>query len=201
MAKKIPLKDFPKFLREVEEKLGDDLKHGVTQSAWILAGHIAETIMAEIKAPSKATIRTGALARSYIEGVKFLGEKRGKLAAKTTSRLPYARIQNEGGFIKPSTRRNLAVPLTREAAGRWPRDWGSELQLFVNKRKGQALLGVKTLKGTRGKWRWSWKFHYVLRKWVYIEPKYYLERAQVASYKDIGKELADTALEPFKKAG
>lgn len=55
---------------------------------------------------------------------------------------PYVKVHQDGG---PFTSRGklFSIPLTREARGKWPRDWGKGL-FFVKSRRGNLLLMDKT---------------------------------------------------------
>jgi len=193
MARQIPLAEFPAFIEDVAKETEKQLAAGVLNSAQVLAGHIAETIITEQKAPHPANIRTGALSRSFLEGVKFLGMSRGKVAAKTSSRLPYARIQDLGGIITPKTRQNLSVPLNSSAAKRWPRDWGREL-FFVKSKRGNKLLVTRSGRGKRARI----DPQYVLKHQVYIEGKEYLARALLKARDALDQIIGRALIEGVK---
>lgn len=196
MAPPIPIEDFPAFLKEVATQAEKELSKGVLSAAQILAGDIAETIMAEPAAPSPASIRTGNLARSYLQGVAFLGIDGGKVSAKTTSTLVYAGIQDRGGLISPSTRQYLSVPLSMEAAKRWPRDWpqGRGGLFLIKSKRGNLILAKRA--GKKGL-----KPVYVLKKQVEIPAKRYLERAREQAQPKIDTLVADALIEPVRKTG
>jgi hypothetical protein len=73
----------------------------------------------------------------------------------------YARIQDQGGVVYPK-KKYLAIPLpfANVRKGKWPRDWGPDDLVFINRdKKGKdPLLALKTGKGR-------------------IEPKYALKRS------------------------
>ena len=99
--------------------------------------------------------------------------------------LEYARVQQEGGTIRPRNAKNLAIPLTKEAvkAGS-PRNWAEG---FVKKGKNMAQRNMLTLiarpgknpllveilsgKGKKGA---RWIAHYVLVKSVTIPARAFL---------------------------
>ena len=84
---------------------------------------------------------TSELARSFPAHVGFVEQSRSMVSARTYSDLPYARIQDQGGVVKPRTAKALAIPLSwsAEAKHRWPRDWAAErLDLIVL--RGKAFL-------------------------------------------------------------
>ena len=190
MARPIPLSELPKFLEGVAKETEKQLIKGVTTAARELAGGIAEAVMGSMDAPSPASIRTGALARSYPEGVVFVGTSRGKVTSKTTSNLPYARIQDEGGFIRPTTRQNLSIPLSMEAARRWPRDFGRTELFAITSRSGNRLL-------VRKDGRNRIKPLYVLKKQVQLDGKQYLERGRKSVQEKLDGLIANGLVEAF----
>ena len=88
-----------------------------------VAQHVTGEIRAAILAlPDKGYRRTGQMARSFRE--KLLANSGGIYSAKSYSDLSYAAIQDEGGTIKPRSKKFLAVPLNSSIPmGKWPRHW------------------------------------------------------------------------------
>lgn len=149
-----------------------EAKRTALSAAQILVGEIREAIMdSPATARQLPNQRTGGLARSYREEVKVTG---GQWLIGAYSDLVYARIQDEGGRIFPSRMQRLAIPLTRKAAIRWPRDWPRG-KLF---RRGNALTE------RRGKQLIN---HYALAKSVKITGKKYTERAKTTAMPQIAK--------------
>jgi hypothetical protein len=117
----------------------------------------------------------GALARSFLPA-RLLSITNGEVKAGAISDLPYARVQNEGGTIKPSTRKMLAIPQTAKARSMWPRDWAKDELFLVPKGPDLALL-MSPGKGKRGKP----KLQYILKPSVKIEGTGYIDHAADAT--------------------
>jgi len=113
---------------------------------------------------------TGALARSF-QSPTFVDAGKGRVAAGVFSDLEYAKIQDQGGTIFPKTVKHLAIPLSKKAGLRWPREWGKgELFMVRPKASGKLLLAS----GSSGKLT----FHYVLKKSVTIRGKEYIAKSR-----------------------
>lgn len=151
-----------------------DAERLALKAAQVLVGAIREEILSS-PAPSRGTgVRTGALARSYREQVKV---SNWTFRIGAFSHLVYAGIQDRGGRIYPRTRKALAIPMTRKAAIRWPRDWPRG-KLF--RPRGKSYLA--SAKGKHGI-----EVQYLLRKSVRIKPKHYLRDASKVALPQIGK--------------
>lgn len=136
-----------------------------TEAAQLLVGAIREAVLDSAKQSTRGfSVRTGALARSFREEIKV---RNGVLSIGAFSRLVYAQIQDRGGVIVPRRMKSLAIPLTRKAAIRWPRDWPRG-KLF--RPHGKDWLG--STKGKKGI-----EVQYLLRKSVRLKGKGYLKVA------------------------
>lgn len=95
--------------------------------------------------------RTGALARSF--RATFIGrDADGVTSASVSSDLVYARIQDEGGTIRPNSAQRLAIPLKRLPVGKWPRHYAKgELTLIQSKRGNSILAKITKTKGGKDK--------------------------------------------------
>lgn len=152
----------------------------------ILVGEVRDAILSGPVSDSPASVRTGALARSFRE---YVAVREGRVSIGAQSDLVYARIQDQGGRITPRTRKALAIPLIRLPAGKWPRHWAKgELFFLPDKRGGRHVGVLARQKGKRGKV----EAVYALKRSVRIPPKHYLERAAKTALPKIGKYLART---------
>lgn len=93
--------------------------------------------------------RTGALARSF--RTTFIGrDADGVTSAAASSDLVYARIQDEGGTVRPSSVQRLAIPLKRLPVGKWPRHFAKGELTLIKSKRGNSIL-AKVTKGRGGK--------------------------------------------------
>lgn len=141
------------------------------KSAQMLVGHVRESVYDSYNSRFGYSGRTGALARSYRESVSFSS---GKMRIAAESDLIYARVQDQGGIIRPKTVKRLAIPLIPMAIGKWPRHW-KRGELF---RRGNALSTMRGGKPINV---------YALAKQVRIRPKRYLKRASEVALPRIAK--------------
>ena len=81
----------------------------------------------------KARIRSGKVlpkskssGTTLVKSAKLINSIRAQVEGDKVvvgSNLNYARIHHEGGIIRPVNAKYLAIPLTKEAAVKRPRDW------------------------------------------------------------------------------
>ena len=171
-------------LKELEERWADVRKvmggqspaarRIADSSAMILVGEVREAVLNSARSRFGYAGRTGALARSFRESASFTGST-WRIAAE--SDLVYARIQDQGGFIRPRTVKSLAIPLIPMAIGKWPRHFARG-ELF---RRGNAL---SRMRGKRV------ENVYALSKQVYIRPKKYLQAAADVALPKIARFMA-----------
>lgn len=131
----------------------------------------AEHVVGEIRAVVSEKFpegRTGKLGRSF--RATFLGRDGGAVSAAATSDLVYARIQDEGGVIRPSSVKYLAIPLKRLPVGKWPRHFGKGELVLVKSRSGGAVLAKVSKRGKVDP-------VFALKKSVRIPGKRYLDAA------------------------
>jgi hypothetical protein len=153
------------------------------QSAAILVGNVREAVLDSASSKRGYSGRTGALARSFRETVSVTG---GMLRIAAESDLVYARIQDQGGFIRPKTVKRLAIPLIPMAVGKWPRHWARG-KLF---RRGNAL-STRPTKGAEP------INVYALAKQVRIPAKRYLKKATEKALPRIAKFMAQSVVREF----
>lgn len=159
--------DVQKVFGRIRADMVPALAAAVLRSAHLAAGTLAEVVV------SRFPSGTNQLARSFPANVGFVQRTAGEVSARTFSPLPHARIQDQGGTIRPRTAKALAVPLTSEAKSRWPRDWpAKQLRLIVL--RGKALLVEVLGKGKSARI----KTHYVLKDQVTITGQHYVDEAK-----------------------
>lgn len=118
---------------------------------------------------------TGALERSfYVEG-----DPSDELWV--ASALPYARIHDTGGTIRPKRGKYLAIPLNKAQRGIWPRDYSGKLFFFVSRR------GSKLLAERRGS---TIDPKYLLKTHVQIQPTNYVRDAIKTSPTEAQRRIA-----------
>lgn len=140
------------------------------------------------KSTNKLGIRTSRLSRSILDAVEFATNPTGgtresirKIVVRNRSflgrfgsKVPYARIHEEGGTIRPKSARVLTIPVTAQAqkAGS-PRSFGGDLHFRFS---GGRPLGLFDPVG---------KMQYVAKDSVTIPARPYLEPALKKSEKEI----------------
>lgn len=115
--------------------------------------------------------RTGGLARSF--NPVFLGVEGKHITTAVFSKLSYARIQDEGGIIKPKSVSKLAVPLSsaRVPVGKWPRHFAKGELVYIKTKSGKELLAKISKKG-------GIKPVFVLKPSVRLRARNYIEAAR-----------------------
>lgn len=155
------------FLRELSKGMEPATARAVLRASQIAAGELSAAVMDTLtKRP------TGALARSF--EVEF-EQSGGTVSAGAFSRLPYARVQDEGGEILPVRSKHLAIPLPGVGRGQRPREFPRPL-IPIKSRKGNLLLAEVVGKGKRAKM----KPRYLLRRSVVLPGAGYILRAHEA---------------------
>ncbi len=158
-------------LERLSANMIKNMEKPMLQAAEIVRGEIVQA----------APVGTGALRRSFRSALVQTGSK--TITAGVFSDLPYARIQNTGGTIRPKTVKNLAIPLTPEARKLWPRDWAPG-DLVFQIRRGKKLLFDR-----------SNRLQYVLKSSVTIKGSGYLDTAAANSKDAVAQHLADAIAE------
>ena len=156
-----------KALKGIDANLLDGLRPSMLRAGEILRAAIVRF----------APASSGSLRRSFKTAPVDIGG--GQISVGLFSDLPYARIQNQGGTIRPKTGKNLAIPVTGQARKLWPRDWPSGALSFQI-RKGKKLLFDQAN-----------KLQYVLKPSVTLKGSGYLEAAAKAARPDVVSELVD----------
>jgi len=163
----------------------------VLQGAQVAAGAISKEVY------SSFDVRTGALARSF--RATFLGNVDGAITATASSDLIYARVQDEGGEVKPRVMRTLAVPIRSAniAVGKWPRHWPKGELRFIRRPGKDPLLATVTGKGK------NQKVHpkYVLKESVHIVGQNYVQKAADTSQDEIAEILGGGVEQIVDRAG
>lgn len=200
---KVDTREATEFARKLPEAMRLEEARNLLLAAQFLTGQIRREIFRRAKGGR------GGLARSFKP--TFLGQlSDGRLAAGVFSALSYARIQEEGGIIRPKNRKFLAVPhpMAKIPAGKWPRHWGGRLRLIPRKGKPSLLVLDKMRGPGRGKSGpgilMSIEPKYVLLKRVRIKPLRYLQTSVDANREkvfDIIERGAKAAVEHAKAGG
>lgn len=170
------------------EKLwGPTLGAGVLKASEFASGEIRRQIAAWTSNTSAR--KTGALMRSFRPSLKREGNQ---IAGGAFSTLPYARIHNDGGTIKPKRGRALAIPMNPQAERRPPRAWQG---LILLHHPPHLPVLVRLIggpgKGREGSSRMQLMF--VLKARVRIKPKHYIARA-TDIVQPVVREIVQTAL-------
>lgn len=183
---------FPTEMRDLPKALIADLKkaarRGLAQGTQIVIGALRQASGGEI-----LQRRTGNLARSWY-GTGVETEDDG-YAARIGSNAIYARIQNDGGTVKPVHAKALTVPiaanLTDRGVPRYPtaedlKNKFGEKNVFLLKRAGQApLLMAKTGKTDR-----SVKPYFALMTSVKIPASGYIDKTLEAQADTVRSRIA-----------
>lgn len=163
------------FAETLRGELTATLARGALRIAQEAAGELsAAVIRLFTKNP------TGSLARSFEPRLVEIADE--VVAAEAVSRLPYARIQDEGGVIKPRTRKMLAIPhpLGNVPRGKWPRDFPAGKLVRFGRVLGEPMT-KRTAKGTAGPAQLTGiKPKFILAKQVRIAGKRYVAVAHAA---------------------
>lgn len=156
--------DARKYVASVHGKLSASLATQALQAATILQREIRTVLYSTVKRG-----RSGGLARSF--QVSLIETRPNRARAGVFSSLSYARIQDEGGTIKPRSVRNLAVPVGRQTLGKWPRNWPRGSLQYIPIKAPRAVAGLFEKRGKK----------LIPRYWlvpsVQLKPMSYLRRA------------------------
>lgn len=161
------------FFRRKFDAVDAALAGGVLDAAIYQEGILRRVVVRETRDG------TGRLPRSF--KARMLSGS-GRVSAGVLSSLEYAAIQDVGGVIKPKTQKNLAIPLKRLPAGKWPRDFGDQLTL-IRSRKGNLIL-AKIRRGRIDP-------YFVLKPSVRIPGKQYLAQAQDEGADGVAERLGN----------
>lgn len=110
---------------------------------------------------------TARLSNSII--VKSRQAGRGVVEIVASTNVPYARIHQFGGTIRPTNAKMLAIPLTKEAKEKSPRNFGRDLFVLKSTEEGKATLCESIKVGKKQKVKVI--AHYILLKSVKIEAR------------------------------
>lgn len=149
----------PEVAREFGRRIPQEIALGYLASAEVAASEIRRQISSWPAAESGLSTKTGRLARSFVPIPLREATSDGlRITGGVKSDLPYARIQDQGGTIRPHTAQYLAIPLTPAARRTSPRMMldlvcirkkGRDpiLARIVGKGKRQRILPMYALKG------------------------------------------------------
>ena len=170
-------------MEDLRKRLGrpvvKDMAKVMLASAHVAAKHVA----------AEAPRDTSQLARSFLANVGFVERSDETVTTRTHSPLPYARIQDQGGTIKPKTAKMLAIPFTAKARARWPRDWARDKLALIEVRGKKFLIervGEKAI------------FHYILKESVTLEGKQYIAKAKRKAAPEIDRLVRTRIAELMK---
>lgn len=161
---------------------GRQLRDSLHVCAQILTGDVRDAIY---RGYTGDNVRTGGLARSF-RPYSEIRDGRGRIASE--SDLIYARVQDQGGIVRPRVMKHLAIPLIRLPVGKWPRHFprdGRGRLFMLRKKGGEPRWILARKKGKRGV-----EAVFLLRKWVRIPAKHYLETASRTAIPKILRYLA-----------
>jgi hypothetical protein len=153
-------------VNKLSQRLGLAMVDGTLEAAQHIDGCIKKTIN-EMFPKS----RTGDMMRSY--SAQFVEEKNGSISAGAFSDLAYARIQDEGGTLKPRDMKYLSIPMRKLPVGKWPRHFAKGALTLIKSKAGNLLL-VKFV----GKLKKKFDVYFLLRKSVTLKGKNYLDKAE-----------------------
>lgn len=187
-------------LKKIAFGIGASAAKGVLEAASYIGGVIADVVVSDMDSG------TGTFARSFLPAT-FLGYHGKDVRAGALSDLPYAEIQNDGGTIKPTSGKYLAVPLTSKARKMWPRDWPKDALQFIKSANGNALLaqmqkrkskkkktiatiGLLAVKKVTTTTIDKLVPQYVLKQSVVIKATHYLNTAERKSVKRVDEIMA-----------
>lgn len=174
-----------KVTQTIVKSITDLGKRVAFQAGEIIAGELRRQIASWPDAPSGLSTKTGALARSFKADIRINGSK---FTVEVSSNLPYAGIQDTGGTIVPTRRRYLAIPLTKQARRRRPREWPTKLVCIHKRSSEDPVLAEIKGKGKRAKV----VAQYLLRKYVTLAGHHYIEAARKEALKKIKVLIANT---------
>ena len=184
-----------RLLNSIAAKTPAALAKAVLAGAQFAEGEIKRTLYDE-------TQGRGELARSFHS--RFLGWQGGDVSAEAYSDLVYARIQEDGGVIRPKHRKALAVPirLAKVPRGKWPRHFPAEgpQSLHFIPRRGRAPLLAQVKRNKKGE-TVSVKPLFVLLRSVTIKPQRYVARTAKRVAPEVERLIAEALGRTIKSEG
>lgn len=177
------------FMDRLKGKLPEIMKSGAMN---IAAPMIQNSIIKTVRDLSEDS--RGGLGESYKPF--FVGFKSGNAVMKVVSDLAYARIQDEGGWIKPRLRQNLAIPIHPSAKGFSPESFGKKNLTLIVRKRGPPLLVRLTKDRPSG--RQITALMFVLKRTVYIPPKNYLRVAMDRVQPSINAKMLERVGDNFE---
>ena len=133
-------------------------------------------------------LSTGALSGSW--EVAMVSQSPRAFTFGVFSDLPYAKIHDTGGIIRPVRAKALAMPLTPKARKMGPREWPEGLLNYVPVNRN-PVVGLLALKSARGKG----KSQYLLLKESKIKSTGYIQSAKEAALPKVSEYLSDVMLD------
>ena len=157
------------------------LRDSAAQAGFIVQRELVESTMDRVNSSGTST---GALAGSW--EVAMVSAKPGSFTFGVFSDLPYARIHEAGGVIRPVRAKALAVPVTKKARRMGPREWPEDLLQYVPVNR-HPVIGLLALKGRGTR---KGKAQYLLLKEANIKPTLYITKAREAAMPQVAKHLS-----------
>lgn len=178
-----------RLLNSIAAKTPQVLANAVLRGALYAEGEIKRTINTEMHG-------RGGLARSFRS--RFVGGVGADVSAEAYSDLVYARIQEDGGVIRPKHRKALAVPLrsAKVPPGKWPRHFPrtGPQALHLIPRRGESSL-LAQVSGGRV------KPIFALVDSVAIKPRHYVARTAEKIAPEVQAIVADALGSALKSEG
>jgi hypothetical protein len=173
---------------QLERKLGPKMAQATMRAGEVVAGQIRREISAWTS--NTSTKKSGALARSF--QTKLVKTEGGNVEVGVYSSLPYARIHERGGVIRPKNGKFLTIPISPQAQRTTARRFPEPL-FYLHRPPAHPVL-AEQLGGDRV------QAHYILRTSVRIAAKGYLTKAADKSL-PVAQEIVRRALqETFTEA-
>lgn len=178
-----------RFFQSLPEEIDAELIAAMTRVGAILAGQIRREVAA-FTSRSRGR-KSGALARSWQPSP---ATKTGQgIEVTVSSDLPYARIHETGGTIRPRRRQWLTVPLQDYPHGTRITDARFQGGFFFRSRRGSLLFGKRRARGGVEP-LWS------LRKQVTIPAQRYVTKALAGSRDRVRAEVVQAITDAANRA-
>lgn len=153
------------FFQRAQIELSKNLVRAAMQAGEVAVGAVRREVVDWTSNTSAR--KTGALARSF--HAVFRSASSDKISVGAFSALPYARIHDEGGTIRPKKGRFLTIPNTRKAERVRARNFPEKL-VFLHWPPRLPVLATIAANG-------KIKVQYTLVRSARITPKHYLKKA------------------------
>lgn len=187
----IPLSGLESMMQRMSSRVPDLLREGILEATAHAVEVIQEVLFDRVESG------TGTLAASFKPHIVDNAPK-DEIWTKASSDLSYAKIQDEGGTIRPKNVKNLTIPFPGSSIkqGHTARTDFKQLSLIVSK-KGNLLFvrytGAKKKVVVKGRTRTIKEFkpEWILKKSVTIPAKRYMQEATVKATPGIFEIMGD----------